>query len=339
MENRCWSFRAKYAVNFDEFWQCSWFGVSHFLHRDKAWNAFIEWRVGTNSRTTEISAVNVPLGAPRVIDRNQQQPDSSSPMDDCVADDDVLHHTGLNDNTHQNSSPTKHHSEQTQNSSSPNEMEISVVLALFRHRQNLSKSCTNDLCDMLRSLGVKHVPADFRSIEKKSTDSTIDPYRTKTVLFWPSCGMKNTNALSCEKAQCEAHARFKMTPGTVCTFKILPQLVCILERHAVINEVEGDHSLMHDLHHGELYRQLIHQHRQYHPEVRLITFLLNSGGVLVKRFNRSIWITCMVINELPRSVRFNIENIIICSISMGGTKPKKNQSQRLLKIGLRDCNN
>jgi hypothetical protein len=38
----------------------------------------------------------------------------------------------------------------------------------------------------------------------------------------------------------------------------------------------------------------------------------------------------MVINELPRTIRFNMNNIIICSISIGSTKPKKHQFQNFI---------
>ena len=48
----------------------------------------------------------------------------------------------------------------------PNAKQISISLALFRHRHNLSKSCANHLCDLLRCLGVQNVPSDFRCIER-----------------------------------------------------------------------------------------------------------------------------------------------------------------------------
>lgn len=38
--------------------------------------------------------------------------------------------------------------------------QIAIAQALFRHRHKLSKSCINDLCDLLRPLGVANVPTD-----------------------------------------------------------------------------------------------------------------------------------------------------------------------------------
>ena len=66
------------------------------------------------------------------------------------------------------------------------------------------------------------------------------------------------------------------------------------------------------------------------PNKLIITLLLNSDGVVLKKFSRSLWITCMIINELPRAIRFNTNNIIICSISVGSNKLKKTQFQNFI---------
>ena len=58
---------------------------------------------------------------------------------------------------------------------------------------------------------------------------------------------------------------------------------------------------------------------------------MNSDGVLLKKISRSLWITCACINELPRNKRYDINNILICSISTGDEKPKKEEYATVLQ--------
>ncbi|CAF5149954.1 unnamed protein product, partial [Rotaria sp. Silwood1] len=53
-----------------------------------------------------------------------------------------------------------------------------------------------------------------------------------------------------------------------------------------------------------------------------ITLTLNSDGALVQKISRSLWITTIVINEVPRDIRFQLPNMIIGMISYGSQKPK-----------------
>ena len=58
---------------------------------------------------------------------------------------------------------------------------------------------------------------------------------------------------------------------------------------------------------------------------------MNSDGAVVKSISRSVWITSFVINELPSSVRFNRDNVIIGMLSVGSVKPNKDEMQLFLK--------
>ncbi|CAF1639351.1 unnamed protein product, partial [Adineta ricciae] len=205
----------------------------------------------------------------------------------------------------------------------PDTKDISTALALFRHRHNLSKSCINDLCDLLRFLGVKNVPADFRSVEKSVMCSQGDVLQSKKHILCSECGNKGTNSFKCETVSCKSSTGFASTPTTICTFKLLPQAIAILDRCNLMNEPDDDRSRVCDVQEGEVRRNIIDQERKNDPTKRIITFTLNSDGIVLKKFSRSVWISCMVINELPRSIRYDSNNIILCSVTMGGTKPKK----------------
>lgn len=80
-----------------------------------------------------------------------------------------------------------------------------------------------------------------------------------------------------------------------------------------------------DITHGLVYRNLLEKESQ-----PFITLLLNYDGGLVKTVSTSIWVTVLVINELPRSDRFLPGNTVLAIISTGSMKPKKNEIQAIL---------
>ena len=208
--------------------------------------------------------------------------------------------------------------------------QISIILALFRHRHNLSKSCINDLCELLRCFGVKNVPSDFRSVERNIFQNQEKTLQSKIYTVCSTCGNKGTTESKCENTECQSKNGFKSTPTTLCIFKLLPQITSILERYAILPEADNDCSKTTDVQNSQVVRNIVAQEKLRDPEKQVITFLLNSDGVVLKKISRSIWIICMVINELPRAIRFNINNVIVCSISIGGSKPKNSEFQTLI---------
>jgi hypothetical protein len=266
-----------------------------------------------------------------IHEQNEEHPNRSTvtfeyPMDDATS---TISCSNSDDDEDDENSLNITHDDDADNVklSEPDTKEISTVLALFRHRHNLSKSCINDLCDLLRSFGIPNVPTDFRTIERNMMFNKENVLQSKRYIVCAECGNKGTSSSKCENVKCKSSTRFTSTPTTLCTFKILPQLTSILDRHSIMNEPNSDHSKISDVQEGQVRRNVVYQERLFNPTKKIINLLLNSDGVVLKKFSRSIWVCCMIINELPRKIRFNNNNIIICSISMGGTKPKKNQFQ------------
>ncbi|CAF4637113.1 unnamed protein product, partial [Rotaria sp. Silwood2] len=253
-------------------------------------------------------------------DSDEEQAEISSITFDYSADDrpDANSYSRNDDNENEISPQTVHDvASNNPQFSPPNTKQISIALALFRHRHNLSKSCMNDLCDLLRSLGVQDVPADFRSIERNILENQETVLQGKKYTICPKCGNKGIVSSKCENVKCSSSAGFKSTPTTLCIFKLLPQIISILERHCIMPETDYNDSRITDVQEGQIRRNLIHQERMHNPDKQIITFLLNSDGIVLKKISRSIWVTCMIINELPRSIRYNINNVIICSVSIG----------------------
>ncbi|CAF4644078.1 unnamed protein product [Rotaria socialis] len=221
---------------------------------------------------------------------------STTPEDPIDYESDTNLCSMMSDDDHERNSYQPAQDPATDNAQSflPDARQISIALALFRHRHSLSKSCINDLCELLRYLGVKGVPTDFRSIERNILQNQQNILQSKKYTVCSKCGNKGNIISKCE------------------------------------NVKYNDCSRIRDVQEGEVRRNIAVQELIRDPRKKIVTLLLNSDGIVLKKLSRSIWVTCMIINELPRAVRFNINNIIICSISVGCSKPKKREFQSFI---------
>ena len=141
-------------------------------------------------------------------------------------------------------------------------------------------------------------------------------------LYAHHCYRKSSNHLQCASSSCASAESYVCAPTSVTTFPIVFQLISILEREnlALSTYVPGECS---DILGSKRHHEIMLQEKQRDSSRNIITLTLNNDGALVKRVPRSLWITCACINELPRTKRFQVNNMIICSISTGSEKPKK----------------
>ena len=114
--------------------------------------------------------------------------------------------------------------------------EISAAIVLFRHRHHLTKFCINDLCDLLRFFSVENVSADFRCIQGNLTQRQGNIVQFKTHFVCPNCSHKGTDSSKCQNNDCKLKTGFISNPTTLCTFRRLPQITSVLERHSVMLE-------------------------------------------------------------------------------------------------------
>ncbi|CAF2125346.1 unnamed protein product [Rotaria magnacalcarata] len=131
-----------------------------------------------------------------------------------------------------------------------------------------------------------------------------------------------SSASKCIANGCRSASSYVRTPTSIFIFPILPQIISILERENLVSlTYESDQCS--DVMNSQRHHEIVMKEKQIHPGRNIVTLTLNSDGVLIKRLSRSLWITCACINELPRRNRFDINNMLICSISTGDEKPKK----------------
>ncbi|CAF4872340.1 unnamed protein product, partial [Rotaria sp. Silwood1] len=205
-------------------------------------------------------------------------------------------------------------------------LEIAVLLSLFRHRHSLSKSCLSDMCRLLRLLGVPNVPVDYRSIYKLINPCGNSMFQPKLTVICPTCHRVSMNMKKCPITHCTSHAGYIRAPTVNYTFKLRKQIESILER-VPLTRIETNDGHMTDVIDG-----LAHAHIHTLERKPFITLILNSDGVLIQKISRSLWITTMVINEIPRDVRFQLPNMVIGMVSYGSQKPKRAEFSPLLDI-------
>ncbi|CAF4953779.1 unnamed protein product, partial [Rotaria sp. Silwood1] len=205
-------------------------------------------------------------------------------------------------------------------------LEIAVLLSLFRHHHQLSKSSITDICRLLHLLGVKNVPADYRSIYRLVNPLGILKFLLKLAVVCPTCYRLNMDTEKCPVSSCTSHPGYVRAPTVNYMFTLSEQIKSILERIPLIHTGTNDGDMT------DVVDGLAHSSIREMEQPLFITLTLNSDGALVQKIPRSLWITMIVINEVPRDFRFQLPNMIIGMISYGSQKPKRAEFQPLLDI-------
>ncbi|CAF1681668.1 unnamed protein product [Rotaria sp. Silwood1] len=211
----------------------------------------------------------------------------------------------------------------------PNATELSVMLLFVWRKHSMSKAAVNDICRILNAFNVPNMPKDFRGVMSHIKKNNPTLLHGNQSFICPSCFNRSLNASKCNVKGCQSASSYVRTPTSVSTFPILPQIIAILERENLASlTYESDQCR--DVMNSQRHYEIVMKEKQTHPGRNIVTLTLNSDGTLIKRLSRSLWITCACINELPRRKRFEINNILICSISTGAEKPKKKEYSTIL---------
>ena len=194
----------------------------------------------------------------------------------------------------------------------------------------MSKAAMNDFVRILNFLNIPNMPRDFRSVMghvKRNNPTLLSGNHS---FICPSCFRKSSNSMQCLSSGCESARSYVRAPTSVIIFPPVFQLISILERENLVSStyVSGECS---DILNSKRHHEIMMKEKQRDSSRNIITLTLNNDGVLVKRVSRSLWITCACINELPRTKRFQENNMIICSISTGSEKPKRKEYSVILQ--------
>jgi len=137
--------------------------------------------------------------------------------------------------------------------------------------------------------------------------------------------------------RCQSSSSSVRAPTSVFVFALVPQICSILERETLVTSTY-ELNQCDDVSNSRRSQEIATKEKQINPARNFVTLTLNSDGVLIKRISRSLWMTCACINELPHNKRYDINNIIICSISTGDEKPKKDEYSTILQDIVNELN-
>ncbi|CAF3204681.1 unnamed protein product [Rotaria sp. Silwood2] len=203
--------------------------------------------------------------------------------------------------------------------------EIAVLLVELRYRHSLTRSCITHICELLQLLRVPNAPLNFTNIESL----ILCAYRSTTfpskAVICPSCFKRSSRSKMCTgTANCDSQSSFVRVPTINYTFALEPQIRSIIERNPIMKR-KPNKQMLSDITDGLVYEKILEVEQQ-----PFLTLLLNSDGGLVKSTSASVWITTLVINELPRKLRYLPENVVLGMLTIGGMKPKKTEMSEIM---------
>ena len=142
----------------------------------------------------------------------------------------------------------------------------------------------------------------------------------------PTCNEISANMNKCPVTSCDSCAEYVRAPTVNYKFNIGVQIQSILECVPIIYRDKKDNKIR------DVIDGLAHARIRAAEKNFFISLTLNSDGVLVQKISRSLWITTIAINEIPRDTRFKLPNMIIAMVSYGSQKPKRAEFSSLLSI-------
>ncbi|CAF3904140.1 unnamed protein product [Rotaria sp. Silwood1] len=155
----------------------------------------------------------------------------------------------------------------------------------------------------------------------------------------PVCCEATTSLHHCSNKHCTEHKRFHAPPLYYLRMPILQQLREILDHAPPLNfeqqqeKLTSDIDVINDIYDAEAYQHIIKKE----AGKKFLTLIMNVDGIQVaKNSNLSLWIFTFVINEIKRSERFKLKNIITGGIVSAVSKPDRQQMQAFLSPIVRE---
>ncbi|CAF1609086.1 unnamed protein product, partial [Didymodactylos carnosus] len=206
---------------------------------------------------------------------------------------------------------------------------LSTGLMLLKARHRLTRSCVTDICRLMSNCRVPNTPLSYQVVKYTLEQDMIDELDTETYYICTSCYHASKRRESCANEKCHENNLFEKPPSSFYTFCVRHQIEHILRNLNVqLNIRPQKNSSMIDISDGDFYQNILSLEND-----DFITFVLNVDGIsLSDSSDQSLWIFLMIINEIPRNVRFQLQNIIIPGIWPGPKKPTNPELQTMLSI-------
>ena len=137
------------------------------------------------------------------------------------------------------------------------------------------------------------------------------------------------NAQHCTNQLCPQDFSGKGSKGYFLEFPVLSQLYSLFPRKVFIDQVNHAKTRakkvqenIEDIYDGSVYKYLRDSHK-FNKRDHFLTFTMNTDGIpIFKSSQTSKWPIFLMINELPLAVRKQQENMLLCALWFGQSKPQ-----------------
>ena len=179
---------------------------------------------------------------------------------------------------------------------------------------------------------MSNIPISFYRVKRLLLPNPSPPTSTFVTYICSVCCEASVLSDHCSNINCTQHQRFLVLPLYYLRLPILEQLQEILNHAPCLNFEQqqrsaSDIQIINDIYDAEAYQHIVGKEEGQN----FLTLIMNVDGIQVaKSSNISLWIFTFVINEIKRSERFKLKNIVIDGIVSAVSKPSRHQVQALL---------
>ncbi|CAF4331548.1 unnamed protein product, partial [Adineta steineri] len=214
-------------------------------------------------------------------------------------------------------------------SADPSIREVAAVLSLLKIRHKLSNRCLDDLCHLMQLLKAQNVPKSSAHIKRILLPlATID--NVSPSYFCAKCNKLSTNETNCSNINCSENNGFTTKAPVFVRMPLKTQIKNVLARFSSHCFGQYTNSLLtnsSNITQGLLYRKIVQQEGD-----NFLSLIMNVDGIEISKSSRSsLWVITFVINQLRRTERFQMENILVGGIGAGLSKPSREEMAAYLQ--------
>ena len=190
----------------------------------------------------------------------------------------------------------------------------------------------NDICKLIKHLKTPNCPTNFSRVKDLFSSTHSELPSSMITYLCPLCCEVSSSPDHCSNTRCTQRSSFTKSPFEYLRLPILPQLREILHNTCSLNleqqqKLTSGMHVLNDIYDGNVYQNIIKSQQGK----EFLTFLMNADGIQVSNNSTtSLWIFTLIVNEIKRTERFKLKNVIIGGIVSASSKPNHIQMQALL---------
>lgn len=175
----------------------------------------------------------------------------------------------------------------------------------------------------MRTLKTSNVPKSSAHINRLLLSESTTNF-TSPSYFCSKCNNMSSNETYCSNINCDQNKGFSKSPAVFVRMPLLSQIQNILLRFPSIRFQQQSNSTLtcsSDISKGNLYKRVVQEEGE-----NFISLTMNVDGIAIAKSSRSsLWVITFIINELNKSERFQIQNVLVGGIGAGTSKPTREE--------------